>query len=83
MTFFLTYTRRQLCAILQFMQFILVLNVVKQFFFTFFHFFSKKICKTQNVHRTFALAFGTWVAMADTAPLNRRATKASALPIRA
>ena len=29
MTFFLTYTRRQLCAILQFMQFILVLNVVK------------------------------------------------------
>ena len=31
----------------------------------------------------FALAFGTWVAMADTAPLNRRATKASALPIRA
>ena len=29
MTFFLTYTRRQLCAILQFMQFILVFNVVK------------------------------------------------------
>ena len=28
----------------------------------------------------FALAFGTWVAMADTAPLNQRATKASALP---
>ena len=26
---FLTYTRRQLCAILQFMQFILVFNVVK------------------------------------------------------
>ena len=29
LTFFLTYTRRQLCAILQFMQFILVFNVVK------------------------------------------------------
>ena len=56
MTFFLTYTRRQLCAILQFMQFILVLNVVKQIFFTFFHFFSKKICKPQNVRRIFALA---------------------------
>ena len=28
-------------------------------------------------------AFGTWIAMADTAPLNQRATKASALPIRA
>ena len=29
LTFFLTYTRRQLCAILQFMQFILVFNVGK------------------------------------------------------
>ena len=29
LTFFLTYTRRKLCAILQFMQFILVFNVGK------------------------------------------------------
>ena len=29
---------------------------------------------------TVALAFGTWIAMAETAPLNQRATKASALP---
>ena len=55
LTFFLTYTRRQLCAILQFMQFILVFNVVKKFFFTFFHFFRKKFAKPKmfvvSLHR--------------------------------